>query len=199
MTRKQALEAAIELLSSRRECTEIVEKLEECAAELPFAGWSEEAIFDACDQFIYEHNRLPNTRDFAGKGLPSHTVIKHRFGVNVSEFRKKYYGDLHTRGSSVFGDRAPDEWAALFVEEYTRLKPASAADYNRLRPKHIPSWTTIAKMLGAKSWVELRNSLNLPPYKKTRSEAPGRFSVRCSSPSMEGLRSLGKGGAESGQ
>ena len=93
MTRKQALSAAIEALNAtgQTEAAEILHKLSE---ELPFFSWSEDAIYDAVEQFILDHGRVPTTTDFKKRGLPPHTVIKRRFGITLQEWLNKNYPAL---------------------------------------------------------------------------------------------------------
>ena len=90
MTRKQALEFAIQALNEagQTEAAEILHKLSE---ELPFFSWSEDAIFDAVEQFILDNGRVPTTTDFKKRGLPPHTVIKRRFGVTLQEWLEQNY------------------------------------------------------------------------------------------------------------
>ncbi len=61
MTRKEALNEAIKIIRTTKIDSEkrglIIKKLELCVSELPFASWSEEAIFDACEEFIRENGR----------------------------------------------------------------------------------------------------------------------------------------------
>ena len=90
MTRKQALSAAIETLNAAGQ-TEAAEILHKLSGELPFFSWSEDAIFDAVEQFILDHGRVPTTTDFKKRGLPPHTVIKRRFGVTLQEWLDQNY------------------------------------------------------------------------------------------------------------
>ena len=62
-----------------------------CVEELPFAKWSEAAIYDACDQFFADRGRVPSIKDFDRAGLPSHTVVKQRLGITVRELREKHF------------------------------------------------------------------------------------------------------------
>ena len=95
MTRKTALKEAINIVKSSEVDTKmkenVIEKLELCISELPFAQWSEAAIFDACDQFIEDHGRPLILNDFQSKELPSHPTVKNRFKMTLKEFRDTYY------------------------------------------------------------------------------------------------------------
>lgn len=182
MTRKQALYKSIELLSRDPENAEIIEKLQECIYELPFAKWTEKAIFDACNQFIEENNRVPNARDFDSTGLPSHPVIKNRFGLTIKEFREKYYLDGIVYYKSPYWRKTNKEWIEIFIEEYNRVKPTSAIQYNNLKDKDNPTWSTICKMAGVNSWVELKRTLNLNTYKHPRFENSNTYKVSITIP-----------------
>ena len=95
MTRKTALKEAINIVKSSEVDTKmkenVIEKLELCISELPFAQWSEAAVFDACDQFIEDHGRPLILNDFQSKELPSHPTVKNRFEMTLKEFRDTYY------------------------------------------------------------------------------------------------------------
>lgn len=93
MTRKQALIRVCEILSEdaqKEKYIEIQSKLQEIIATMSFCEWSEATIFDTLDQWIYEHSRIPTTKDMAGKGLPSIPVIKNRFELTGKEFTDTY-------------------------------------------------------------------------------------------------------------
>ena len=81
-TRKTALLEAIEIVKAadlpQEQKNGIVKKLTLCVTELPFAKWSEDAICDACDQFLLDHGRVPSISEFDRGGLPSHTVVRRR-------------------------------------------------------------------------------------------------------------------------
>ena len=89
MTRKQALSTAIEALNAAGQ-TQAAGILHTLSGELPFFSWSEEAIYDAVEQFILDHGRVPTTTDFKKRGLPPHTVIKRRFGVTLQEIGRAH-------------------------------------------------------------------------------------------------------------
>jgi len=68
MTRKQALTAAMMLVSDAA----VHKKLEEILNEMPFTKWSEATVFDTVDQFVIENGRAPTVREFDKRGMPPH-------------------------------------------------------------------------------------------------------------------------------
>lgn len=170
MTRKQALMRVCEILSTYEdlpEKDELLQKVGEVIHELPLTGWSEATIFDTIDQWIYEHGRIPSTKDMARKGLPPIPVIKNRFGINAAEFLHKYYPkDRPLCNSERYGDKTVEEWSERFVREYNRIKPIGAVDFNKRRPEGFPTWRTFARLLGLSKWNELLNHLNISKPKK---------------------------------
>lgn len=167
MTRKQALREAIEIVQKTRmnaaKKDEIIESLELCEAELPFAKWSEEAIFDACDQYCIDHNRdYLKLDDFKRGGLPSHPTIKNRFGLTAKEFRDKYYPLKNpNKKHPVYSHKSCEEYTNDFVAQYRSVNPKSAVEYNKLRPKGYPTWSVVAAMNGVTTWCALLKLFNL--------------------------------------
>lgn len=169
MTRKNALLKAIcilrELAIPQLEKDELIDALQLCFNELPFAKWSEKAIFDACDQFILDHGRGIGIKDFEMEGLPSHPTIKNRFGITAKEFRDKYYPihkDITTK--SPFCTKSKEEWKTLFINEFSRIQPTGQDDYNSRRNKTLPGWITLARMFNLKTWNQLLDFCNLKKH-----------------------------------
>ena len=158
MTRKQALSAAIEALNKAGQ-TEAAEILHTLSGELPFFSWSEDAIYDAVEQFILDHGRVPTTTDFKERGLPPHTVIKRRFGVTLQEWLDQHYPTAKPPLDEVQAKATED-----FIKEYLRIRPTSAEDYNARRTHPSHGWFAIAKYNHTRRWRILLEKLNLPIY-----------------------------------
>lgn len=160
MTRKQALHKALEALTDN----DAKGKLRELLDELPLVNWTEKSIFDTIDQFIQDHDRPPTVTDFKKKGLPPHTVIKLRFGINLREFLDMYYPTEKLNNSKIYFIKPREHWQELFVTEYHKIKPASAEEYNSNRPEGSPSWQTIAKMFEIIKWLDWLKFCEISPY-----------------------------------
>jgi len=150
MTRKQALHKALEALTDK----DAKSKIQEILGDMPFTGWGEKTIFDTLDQFVIDYGRMPNTSDFKKKGLPPHTVIRLRFGINLKEFLQKYYPPEMMCASRLYYEKSEEEWMDLFIQDYIRNKPSSAEKYNKTRKQGTPSWQTISAMFGIRKWSE---------------------------------------------
>ena len=156
MTRKQALELAIRALADNEEAVQILHTIID---EFPLNRWTEDAIRDSVEQFILDHGRVPNTRDFKRRGLPPHTVIKNRFGVNLKEWLEQNYPTQITPLDELQA-KATEE----FIRDYLRLRPVSAEDYNARRAHPSRGWYTIAVYNRTRRWRILLEKLNLPIY-----------------------------------
>lgn len=186
MTRKQALQQAIEIVNESTVDEEtrksIVEKLELCISELPFAKWSEEAVFDACDQYILEHKRPLTLKDFASKELPSHPTVRNRFGISLREFRDTYYP------LPPVPDRTADriqkdiqEVIREFAEEFKRIEAKTREDYDRRRDRRHPCSASLIRVSKASSWAELMYMAGVEYPPKTgagRGSCYGTFRMR---------------------
>jgi len=152
MTRKQALYKVLDAVDDKAIRAKIIEILD----DMPLTNWSEQSIFDTIDQFAIDNNRLPHVSDFKKKGLPPHTVIKLRFGMNLKEFLEKYYTSKKLCSSRLYHQKTKDEWKDIFIRDYIKNKPRSAEGHNKARTKGTPSWQTISVMFGITSgWIGL--------------------------------------------
>ena len=64
MTRKQALNKAIQALSKKKEYSEVIQLLQDIHDELPLIHWSDKSIRDTVEQFIVDNGRRPSATDF---------------------------------------------------------------------------------------------------------------------------------------
>ena len=156
MTRKQALELAIRALADNEEAVQVLHTIID---EYPLNRWSEAAIRDSVEQFILDHGRVPNTRDFKRRGLPPHTVIQHHFGVNLKEWLERNYPVYRPPLDEIQAKATED-----FIREYLRIRPVSAEDYNARRAHPSRGWFSIAKYNHTRRWRILLEKLNLPIY-----------------------------------
>ncbi len=61
-----------------------------------------------------------------------------------------------------------NEWVEIFKEEYNRIKPTGAKQFNLKRKEGIPAWTTIASMVNLKKWNDLIKYCGLCVYRQER-------------------------------
>lgn len=175
MTRKQALLGVLENISKQKKSDrnlEIIEKLKEIANEMPFTEWSKATIFDTLEQFAIDNGRNPKVSDLRAKGMPPHPVIKHRFNMTAKEFLDTYFPTSQKCNSRIFGNKSKEEWLEFFVNEYKRIKPSSAEEYNSYREKNSPSWASIAKMFSIERWNDFKKLAKVPDYYKKIEKLP---------------------------
>ena len=159
MTRKQALNKAIQVLSNNGEYAEVVRLLKDIHDELPLIHWSDKSIRDTVEQFIIDNCRIPSATDFKRKGMPPHPVIKLKYKITLGEWLGKNY----PKKKDSF-DELKEKYTKEFIEEYDRIKPRSQGQYNSERNTGTKCWQTIASYYKVKSWRELMEVLNLPTY-----------------------------------
>lgn len=181
MTRKEALREAMQIVSNARigkqRKADILAGLELCQRELPFAHWTREAVFDACDTWVKEHGTL-SLRAFTSPLMPSHPTIKNRFGMTARQFRDRYYPLDGAPARSPYGGRGVEEWNGRFRVDFHAMGCTGQADYNRRRNRELPTWNTVAVMNGVKSWRQLLGKLGLSTYEKAGSRPEVKVRLR---------------------
>jgi len=174
MTRKQALETALSLMEQKPEFSETAAVLREIIAELPLTGWSEKTIRDSVEQFIADHGRIPFPSDFGRRSLPPHTVIKNRYRMTCGEWLRIYYPSSEP-------EKKREVLTRKFTEEYRRIGPVSAREFDRLRNPSVPCSATVCRQHGNIRWSELLKILQLTPPGMRRSQKGNAVSVRVQS------------------
>ena len=156
MTRKQALELAVQALAGNEEAVQVLHTMID---ELPLNRWTEAAIRDSVEQFILDNGRPPMRTDFKKRCLPPHSVIKRRFGLTLQEWLDQNYPTVKTSL-----DELHVQATQVFIREYLRIQPVSAEDYNARRTHPSRGWYAIAKYNHTRRWRILLEKLNLPVY-----------------------------------
>lgn len=159
MTRKQALNKAIQELSKKKGFTEIVGLLQDIHDELPLIHWSDKSIRDTVEQFIVDNGRVPTATDFKKKGMPPHPVIKQKYKITLGEWLEQNY----PIPKPTF-EELKEKYTKQFIDDYYRIKPRSQEQFNQNRTKGTVGWITVAKYYEATSWRKLIKELGLPLY-----------------------------------
>ena len=163
MTRKEAVTMAIDLVKStndysEKERTELMSALENIKRTLPLVHWTEASIFDAIDQHLLEHGKLPNLSDFTYENnLPTKTVIRRVFGLKISDFLSRYYKSERLEKVKEKKKYSEDNKELLeeFELQYRTLQCTSCKDYDRRRKNDTPCSRTLLRRLNMKTWNEL--------------------------------------------
>ena len=158
MTRKQALEQAIRILTEQgmEEAAAVLQKL---LQELPFRRWTDEAVRDSVEQFILDHGRVPTGGDFKRGGLPPHPVITRLYGMTLRQWLDQNY-PISKPTKQQIRKRAANQ----FREDYLRIRPESAEEFNAKRTQRTYGWYTVARLHQTTRWSELLKKLDLPVY-----------------------------------
>ena len=164
MTRKQALHKAIDALKLQGE-NEAAEILDQMSGELPIMHWSDVVIRDTVQQFIIENGRVPNAVDFKQQGMPPYRVIMTHYGLAPSEWLQHEFPEqFPTKEQQV------DIYTQAFIEDYLRIKPRSADEFNEKRSDKTRGWRSVARYHHLGTWRNLLKALGLPLYFETYQE-----------------------------
>ncbi len=159
MTRKQAITKAIAALQQAGENTEAIRVLEELSGELPIIHWSDAALRDTVDQFVADTGRMPTATDFKKPGMPPYRVFMCNYGLTPTEWLQANYPEHYPSQQEMI-----DQYTKAFIEDYVRLKPKSAGDFNQRRSDKSRGWRCVARYHHLGTWTNLINYLNLPNY-----------------------------------
>jgi len=159
MTRKQAIQRAIEVLSANAENDEAIALLQDISNELPLVHWSDKSIRDSVEQFRLDHGRVPTVTDFKKAKLPPHPVVKKTYDITLAEWLTENYPEEHPSKEQLIKQRIHN-----FIEDYNRIKPDSPRQYNEHRAPKATRWQTIGSYLNVSTWKELVERLELQPY-----------------------------------
>lgn len=173
MTRKQALNQAIQELSKKKEFSETVILLQDILEELPLIHWSDKSIRDTVEQFIIDNGRTPTATDFKRKGMPPHPVIKQKYKITLGEWLEQNYPITKPTFEEL-----KEKYTKEFIEDYNRIKPKSQEEFNEKRTKGTKGWQTVAKYYNVNSWRKFIKCLDLPlHFELSRDRTPVNFKV----------------------
>ncbi len=173
MTRKQAINQAIQALSKDKKYSETVKLLQDIYDELPLIHWSDKSIRDTVDQFVIDNGRNPTATDFKRKGMPPHPVIKQKYKITLGEWLEQNY-PVHKPTY----DELKEKYTNEFLLDYDRIKPKSQEEFNDNRTKGTRGWQTLAFYYNVKSWRNLIKTMGLPLYyEMKRDRIPPRIKV----------------------
>ena len=172
MTRKQAISKAIEALKLQGE-NEAAQVLEQIHEDFPIMHWSDAVIRDTVDQFVVDHGRLPNAVDFKRPGMPPYRVFMTHYGMAPSDWLQATYPEhFPTKKQQM------DIYTQAFIEDYLRIKPRSADEFNAKRSDKSRGWRSVARYHHLGTWRNLIRHLDLPTYFDTRTDhVPTKFTV----------------------
>lgn len=159
MTRKQAIIKAIAALKQEGGNDEAIRVLEGLSSELPIIHWSDAALRDTVDQFIVDTGRMPTATDFKKPGMPPYRVFMCNYGLTPTEWLQDNYPEHYPSQQEMI-----DRHTKAFIEDYLRLQPKSADDFNERRSDKSRGWRCVARYHHLGTWTNLINHLNLPRY-----------------------------------
>ncbi len=159
MTRKQALDKAIEIISKtkHKEQKEVCKILADIMNELPLNKWTKDSIVDAYRQFYIDNGRLPTIHDtIDDKNIPVIKHLRNKFNMNLTQFYNCYFPDIleekNNKNKNILAD---------FVDQYTSLKSPTRKQYDTLRKPGSVSSHSVIRISGEKNWLSLLKKYNL--------------------------------------
>ena len=161
VNRTEALKIAIEAIKQLPETCEnkqAIERLEGIIADCKISGiyWTKEKVFEVLNKWRDEHRRNPSVTNLMEPGMPPTTTIQRLFDMSGSAFLNIHYPRFEkAKRKNKYTIKTEQEWIENFVEQFNKIQPCSANDYNSKRGKGTPTWLTIARYLNLSTWHEL--------------------------------------------
>lgn len=131
--------------------------------------WTDKTIRAAIDNFVNENGRPPRVKELDRyENLPPHSSIQNRYKMSAGKWLLENYPREKVNWRFSYKHFTPEDFKKIFITEYERIQPISKLIYNNERNKDTPSWQYIAKILGVKTWVQLKEfcGVNKPKQRK---------------------------------
>lgn len=135
--------------------------------------WNDENIREAIEGFIEKNGRPPKVKELdLVDGLPPHTAITNLYKMPTGQWLLENYPpsfEISWRYLYSSDAYSRDDYISYFVDEFTKVNPTSAVDFNARRNQNKPSWQYVAKQLGLTKWTELKELCGveyIPPVKQ---------------------------------
>lgn len=190
ISRLQAIDiavSAIKQLPDSIENRQAVERLLNIKSDCKAICWTKESVHQVLDEWAKIHGRNPTVTDLAEPNMPKAVTIKKLFDMKASAFLNIYYPTSIRRSYGRYTFKSREEWVADFTEQFNRIYPSSAKDYNAKRDKDSPTWLTVARYLNVSTWSEL---LELTGLSKRTEEKVSHLTVEHISPAYEKISRL---------
>ena len=192
ITRKKALEIAIEALKEKEPAPEI----EQAITRLYYMAnssskevrWTKGTIFEAINEWVNEHGRNPIAADLASPNMPKASTIKSVFNTTIKDFLNEHYPSAPKGFKRKHNCLPKEKYMEIFKAEYSRINPQTAKEYDLKRSPNTPCWETIAIHNDAHGWKEL---LAASGVKRVCKESkPTVITVVSHSPELERLAKM---------
>ena len=154
MTKKQAVKKAIHILEEMEPTEELRQVIHALKGFDPVSyrrKWTKQSCYEAVELWSRIHGRYPTAKEMEClRELPGASVIRREYRMTLRCFMDTYFPSHPERQT-----QKQTELFDGFVEEYERIRPSSAGDYNARRSAGAPSWNVTARKLGVTGWREL--------------------------------------------
>lgn len=134
--------------------------------------WTDKEIRIAIEHFIEQHGRPPRVKELdLIEGLPPHPSISNLYKMPAGKWLLENYPpsfEVNWRYNYTYDVYTREDYIKYFTEEFIKVNPTSAVDFNARRNQNYPSWQFVAKQLGITKWTELKELCGVeykPPVK----------------------------------
>lgn len=161
VNRKEALNIAIEAIKQLPETYEnkqVIERLEGIISDCKITGtyWTKEKVFEVLNKWRDEHGRNPSVTNLMEPEMPPPSTIQRLFDMSASAFLNIHYPHpTKAKRKNKYTVKTEQQWIENFVEQFNKIQPYSAKDYDVKRDKDTPTWQTVARYLNLSTWHEL--------------------------------------------
>lgn len=153
--------SAIKLLPESEENKQAIIRLNNMKQDR-YINWTKELVFQYLDNWAKEHGRNPTVTNLVEPNMPKATTIQRLFDMKSSAFLNIYYPNNEKKANtSIYSIKTKQEWIDNFIQQFNRIQPKSAKEYDVKREKNTPTWLTIARYLNVATWKELLELTNL--------------------------------------
>ena len=166
MTRREALERAMEALKSSDGNADAINKLKGLYDEIPAYHWTEEAALDAIEMWAQEHKgQLPSHKKLLGSNnLPCKRTIQRLFHItSIGDFYKKYFPEYQRAeiNTSPYKNEKNGYYFHTFKTTYKKIQKMTGEKivifkhYDRYRDNNTTCLNTIIRNCHVKNYKEL--------------------------------------------
>lgn len=124
--------------------------------------WNEEKIVKAYKEFIREYKYFPTKKDIESRpDLPLYQTIKDRTGLNMYQFKRKYFPTLHYKNLYDYREE-PHKYIEAFKKKYKSFgRYVGGKEYNKLKLSKEPSAYQLTVLTNSKNWNSMLEKLGL--------------------------------------
>lgn len=127
-----------------------------------YIKWTKELVFRYLDNWAKEHDHNPTVNNLSEPNMPKAATFHRLFDMKPSTFLNTYYPNNKPKEKrSKYSAKTKQEWIDNFIQQFNKIQPKSAREYDTKRDKSTPTWITLARYSNVSTWKELLEITNL--------------------------------------